>query len=156
MNGAIFFHYCDSESSGFEFDSFPFGKIPDGQILVADMSESISTKPIDWSKHGVVYAGTKKQFGLDGLVITIVRNDLIGKHRKDTPMMLEWEAYAKSPNTFPTTPSCWSIYMCGLNLEYMLNLGGVNELNARARARSELIYKFIDESNGYYTNNVES
>ena len=46
--------------------------------------------------------------------------------------------------------------MCGLNLEYMLSLGGVNELDARAKARSELLYKFIDESNGYYTNNVES
>ena len=71
-------------------------------------------------------------------------------------MMLEWESYAKSPSTFPTTPSCWSIYMCGLNLEYMLSLGGVNELNARAKARSDLLYKFIDESNGYYTNNVEA
>ena len=120
------------------------------------MSSTITTKRIDWSKYAVVYASAHKQIGLEGLVITIVRNNLIGKHRKDTPMMLEWESYAKSPSSFPTTPSCWSIYMCGLNLEHMISLGGVNELNARAKARSDLLYKFIDESNGYYTNTVES
>lgn len=56
------------------------------------MTATITTKKIDWSKYGVVYAGVQDQIGPAGLVITIVRNDLVGKHRKDTPAMLEWEA----------------------------------------------------------------
>ena len=119
------------------------------------MTSTIAVRQIDWTRYGVVYAGTQDQMGPAGVVITIVRNDLIGKHRKDTPTMLQWETYTKAPNGFPVTPSCWSIYMCGLNLEYMINLGGVPELNARTKARSELLYRFIDKSNGYYSNNVD-
>ena len=61
MNGAKYFHYCDNETmQGFEFSDFPFGKVPEDQILVADMSSSITTRPIDWRRFGVVYAGAQK------------------------------------------------------------------------------------------------
>ena len=89
--GADIFHYCDVEpQEAFEFKSFPLDKIPDNQILVADMSLSLTTKQVDWSKYGVVYADATKQLGLPGLVIVIVRNDLIGKQKPDTPAHLNW------------------------------------------------------------------
>lgn len=119
------------------------------------MSSTITTKKIDWSKYGVVYAGVQDQIGPAGLVITIVRNDLVGKHRKDTPAVLQWESQAKSPDSLPATLPCWQVYMCGLNLDYMLSLGGVNEIAARARTRSDLMYRCLDSSKGYYINDVE-
>lgn len=117
------------------------------------MSSTIATKHIDWSKYGVVYAGLKKQVGTTGIYLTVVRDDLIGNHRPDTPNILEWEGYAR--DTTSQWPSVWSLYMCGLNLEYMLSQGGINEMDAKAKMKSELLYACIDESNGYYANSVE-
>ena len=127
--GADIFHYCDVEpQEAFEFKSFPLDKVPDNQILVADMSLSLTTKQVDWSKYGVVYADASKQLGIPGLVIVIVRNDLIGKQKPDTPAHLNWQSYADNPSDFPKTPTCWQIYLLGLNIEYLYQLGGVSEL----------------------------
>lgn len=79
-DGAKFFHYCDNETIvGFEFQKFPYEKVPADQVLVADMSSNFCSKPIDWSKYGVVYAGAQKNVGPAGVTITIVRDDLLGK-----------------------------------------------------------------------------
>ena len=76
---AKYFHYCDNETiQGFEFAEFAHDKVPAGQTLVCDMSSNFCSKPIDWSKYGVVYAGAQKNVGPAGICITIVRNDLIG------------------------------------------------------------------------------
>ena len=154
---AKFFHYCDNETiQGFEFAEFPFDKVPAGQTLVCDMSSNFCTKPIDWSKYGVVYAGAQKNVGPAGLTFVIARNDLIPGHRSDTPLLCDWETFSKAPNTFHNTPSCWPIYMCGLNLAYMLEQGGIPALQAKAVERSTLLYNYIDGSEGYYVNNVEA
>lgn len=118
------------------------------------MSSNFCAKPIDWSKYGVVYAGAQKNVGPAGICITVVRNDLIGGHRKDTPMLCDWATFGKAANTFHNTPACWPIYMCGLNIAYMLEKGGIEAMSGAATARSELLYKFIDDSEGYYTNTV--
>jgi len=124
--GAKFFHYCDNETiQGFEFATFPFDKVPEGQHLVCDMSSNFCTKPIEWEKYGVVYAGAQKNVGPAGITFVIVRNDLIAGHRADTPLLCDWETFSKAANTFHNTPSCWPIYMCGLNVAYMLEQGGL-------------------------------
>jgi len=154
VDGASYFHYTDNEASdGFEFKDFPFEKVPNDQILVADMSSTIATKHIDWSKYGVVYAGLKKHVGTTGIYLTVVRDDLIGNHRPDTPNILAWEGYARE--TTSQWPSVWSVYMLGLNLEYILSQGGINEMDAKAKMKSELLYACIDESRGYYSNTVD-
>ena len=80
-NKAKYFHYCDNETiQGFEFAKFPYEKVPEGQILVSDMSSNFCSKPIDWNKYGVVYAGAQKNVGPAGVTIVIVRNDLIPGH----------------------------------------------------------------------------
>jgi len=84
------------------------------------MSSNFCTRPIDWAKHGVVYAGASKNVGPAGVTFVVVRNDLIAGHRSDTPMLCDWETFNKAANTFHNTPSCWTIYMCGLNIAYMI------------------------------------
>lgn len=154
---AKFFHYCDNETiQGFEFLEFPYDKVPEGQILVADMSSNFMSKPIDWSKYGVVYAGAQKNLGPAGVTVVIARNDLIPGHRSDTPLLCDWETFSKAANTFHNTPSCWPIYMCGLNAAYMIEQGGIPAMQAKAQERSSLLYNYIDASEGYYVNGVEA
>jgi len=154
---AKFFHYCDNETiQGLEFgENFPFNLVPEGQHLVCDMSSNFLTKPVDWSKYGVVYAGAQKNVGPAGALICIIRNDLIAGHRADTPMMCDWELFSKAPNTFQNTPPCWPIYVCGLNLAYMIEQGGIPVMQAKAEERSQMLYNYIDNSAGYYISNVE-
>ena len=154
---AKFFHFCDNETiQGVEFNPFPFDKVPEGQTVVCDMSSNFCSRPIDWSKYGVVYAGAQKNVGPAGLTFCIVRNDLIAGHRADTPLLCDWETFSKAANTFHNTPSCWPIYMCGLNVAYMLEQGGIPAMQAKAEERSSLLYNYIDASEGYYVNNVEA
>jgi|Transcript_6311 phosphoserine aminotransferase len=154
---AKFFHYCDNETiQGFEFgDGFPFDRVPEGQTLVCDMSSNFLSREVDWSKYGVVYAGAQKNVGPAGATIVIVRNDLIAGHRSDTPLLCDWETFSKAANTFHNTPACFPIYVCGLNLAYMIEQGGVPAMKAKAIERSSLLYDFIDNSDGYYVNRVE-
>ena len=154
---AKFFHYCDNETiQGVEFNDFPFDKVPEGQVLVCDMSSNFMTRPVDWSKYGVVYAGAQKNVGPAGVTFVIVRNDLIVGHRSDTPLLCDWESFSKAANTFFNTPSCWPIYICGLNCAYMIEQGGIEAMQAKCLERSTLLYNYIDSSEGYYVNNVES
>jgi len=121
------------------------------------MSSNFLTKPVDWSKYGVVYAGAQKNVGPAGVTIVIARNDLIdAKHRSDTPLLCDWATFSKAANTFHNTPSCWPIYVCGLNLSYMLQEGGIPTLHAKAAERSSLLYNYFDSTDGYYVNNVEA
>ena len=70
--------------------------MPEGQHLVCDMSSNFLTKEIDWSKYAVVYAGAQKNVGPAGVCITIIRNDLIAGHRRDTPYLCDWELFSKA------------------------------------------------------------
>lgn len=118
---AKYFHYCSNETiQGFTMHDFPYEVIPEGQILVADMSSNFCTTRINWEKYGMIYAGAQKNIGPAGVCMGFVRKDLLGKNmRKDTPMLLDWKTFANAPQTFRNTPCCWSIYMCGLNLAHM-------------------------------------
>lgn len=118
------------------------------------MSSNFMSRPIDWSKFGVVYAGAQKNMGPSGATIVIVRNDLIKGHRSDTPLGCDWELQSKSQNMFFNTPSTWPIYMCGLNVAHMIKQGGIPVMQALAKERSELLYGYLDASDGYYINNV--
>lgn len=111
----------DNETAdGFEFKQFPFEKVPDSQPIVCDMSSSFLTKPIDWSKYGVVYASAQKQAGIANTCITVVREDLIGKHSRSAPSLMTFASYKQAPSSFPNTPNTWGIYMCGLYVSYQL------------------------------------
>ena len=90
------------QTSGIELNSqFAFGRVPAEQPLVCDMTGSFLTKPIDWSRYGVVFSGAEKHSATGGSCITIVRRDLIGKHASNTPGMLAWASYRDGPGGFP-------------------------------------------------------
>ncbi len=116
---AAYFHFCDNETiHGVEFKDFPFEKV-EGLELVCDMSSNIGTRPIAWEKYGVIYAGAQKNLGPSGVCVVVVREDLIGHHRKDTPLLFDWKTFAAAPSKMHNTPSCWPIYVTGLNLAHM-------------------------------------
>ena len=79
-----------------EFNDFPFELVKD-MTLVCDMSSNFCSRKIDWEKYGVVYAGAQKNVGPSGVTIVVVREDLIGHQRKDTPVIFDWATYSKAP-----------------------------------------------------------
>ncbi len=151
---AAYFHYCDNETiHGVEFKDFPFEAIGD-TTLVCDASSNIGTRPIDWEKYGVVYAGSQKNLGPAGVCVVVVRQDLIGHQRADTPVLFDWKTFKAAPNKFHNTPACYPIYVTGLNLALM-NKNGLQYYQDLAEKRSSLLYNYIDGSDGYYTNPVD-
>lgn len=119
--------------------------IPQGQLVVCDMSSNFCSRPIDWQKYDVVYAGAQKNVGPAGICITVVRKTLLKNAcKKDAPLLCDWPLFDKAANTFHNTPNCWSIYMCGLNIEYMLEQGGIPAMQAKAEQRSSMLYAAID------------
>lgn len=92
--------------------------------------------------------------GPAGVCIVIIRRDLIGKFKNKMPLLCDWETFNKAANTFHNTPCCWSIYMAGLNIEYMLSKGGIPAMEELAKKRSGLLYDYFDNSDGYYSNGI--
>lgn len=161
---AAYFHYCDNETvHGVEFKAFPYEEIlnkrgPKGEelLLVSDMSSNLCSREIDWDKHAVVYAGSQKNVGPAGACITVIREDLIGRYKRpDTPAICDWETFLHAPAKLHNTPATWSIYVCGLNIAHMLREGGVRHYDELAKARSNMLYEYMDGSQGFYVNNVD-
>lgn len=151
---ATYFHYCENETIyGVEFNNFPFEELKE-QTLVCDMSSNFCTRPIDFSKYGVVYAGAQKNIGPAGVCIVIVRDDLLENNVKEIPEVMRWKAHSDAAGQCYNTPCCWSIYMCGLNIAYMLEKG-MERVNQEAEEKSKLLYDYIEGSEGYYTNPVD-
>ena len=113
--------------------------------LIADMSSDILSRPVDVSKYAMIYGGAQKNVAPAGLTIVIVRKDLVGKSRDITPAMLDYKNMADNDSMY-NTPSCWSIYMCKLVLEWIEKLGGLEEMKKRNEAKAKILYDFIDSS----------
>jgi len=154
---AKYVHYCENETIvGVEFtDNFPFEKFA-GQLVICDMSSNFCSRPVDWSKYDVVYAGAQKNVGPSGCTIVIVKNHLLQQRpSKICPVTLEWDTFAKAATRFHNTPCCYAVYMAGLNIEHMLEKGGIPAMEKLANERSQKFYDSLDNSGGYYTNNVD-
>ena len=148
--GAAYFHYTPNETIG----GVEFGYVPDvGAVpLVADMSSTILSRPVDVSRFGLIYAGAQKNIGPSGLCLVIVRDDLIGKARPDTPAIWDYAAMAKEGSMLNTPPT-FGIYVAGLVFQWLKRLGGLAAIAERNRRKAETLYKAIDGS-GYYRNPV--
>ena len=147
---AAYLHYTLNETiGGVEFPYVPdAGDVP----LVTDASSTILSRPLDVSRFGVVYAGAQKNLGPAGLVVTIVRRDLLGSARSQTPGVLDWAAMAASDSMLNTPPTlAW--YLVGLVLEWIEDRGGLTAMAERNRAKAELLYGAIDRSD-FYSNPV--
>ena len=144
---ADYVHICFNNTIyGTKFNYIPdTGDIP----LVADMSSCILSEPVDVSKFGLIYAGAQKNMAPAGLTVVIVREDLIGNARPDTPSMLDYKLMADNDSMY-NTPPCYAIYIAGLVYEWLLNdVGGLENMKAYNEKKSAILYDYLD-SQDYY------
>ena len=124
-----------------------FTRLPDcGKVpLVADMSSNILSEPYDVRDFGVIFAGAQKNIGPAGLTVVVVRTDLLGHARPDTPKIFDWAKQAQAGSML-NTPATYAIYMAGLCLEWLKKEGGVRVIYMRNQVKAKLLYDFLDES----------
>ena len=121
------------------------------------MSSNFGSREVDWPRFDLVYVGAQKNIGPAGLTIVILKKDIFELNpRKDIVLTHNYQLYSKAANMCQNTPPCYAIYMAGLNLEYMLEQGGLAKMHELAKIRSEMLYAYIDSSEGFYKNIVEA
>jgi len=148
---AAYVHYTPNETiGGVEFPSIPdVGDVP----LVADMSSTILSRPLDVKKFGVIYAGAQKNIGPAGLTLVIVRQDLMGEVLVNTPGMLDYAALAKAGSMLNTPPT-YAWYLAGLVFDWLKQQGGLQAMAAINQQKSQKLYDAIDASS-LYSNPVQ-
>lgn len=147
---AAYLHYTPNETiGGVEFFWTPEVSMP----IVADMSSTILSRPIDVNKFGVIYAGAQKNIGPSGLTIVLVRKDLLGKASPLAPSMLDYKVHADA-GSMSNTPPAYGWYMAGLVFKWLKEQGGLTAIEAMNRRKYEKLYGFID-ANDFYANPVE-
>ena len=149
--GASYVHYTPNETIG----GVEFGFTPEtaGIPLIADMSSSILSRPIDVSKFGLIYAGAQKNIGPPGLTVVIVRQDLIGRARPETPLAFDYRAIADH-HSMLNTPPTFAWYMAGLVFKWLKAAGGLAAMGERNRLKAHRLYAAIDAS-AFYRNGVD-
>ena len=127
-------------------------EIPDtGDVpVIVDVSSCFLSEPLDVSKFGMVYGGAQKNIAPAGLTICIIREDLLGNAREDTPTMLNYKTMADKDSLY-NTPPCWCIYICKLVLEWIRDdIGGLAAMKARNEEKAKVLYDFLDSSNLFH------
>ncbi len=149
-HGAAYVYYTDNETiNGVQFPDIPdVGDVP----LVTDMTSSILSSPLDVSRYGVIFAGAQKNIGPSGLVVVIVREDLLGYAPKHIPSMSDYSIQAKNESMYNTPPT-YSWYVSGLVLKWIKEQGGLEFMERMSRIKSGKLYQVIDDS-GFYSNPV--
>ena len=126
-----------------------YKKLPNtkGKTLVADVSSCFLSEPVDVTKYGVIYGGVQKNVGPAGVVIAIIREDLIPEKPavENTPTMLAWKTQADADSLY-NTPPCYGIYICGKVFKWLKKMGGLEEMQKRNIAKAKVLYDFLDES----------
>jgi len=148
---AAYVHYTPNETiGGVEFHWVPdAGDVP----LVADMSSTLLSRPVDVSKFGVIYAGAQKNIGPAGLTVVIVRDDLMGEAHSATPSMLDYKTQAEAGSMYNTPPT-YAWYLAGLVFQYLKRNGGLQAMAEINKRKADKLYAAIDGS-GFYRNPVD-
>lgn len=117
-----------------------------GKLLVADMSSDILSQPVDVSKYGLIYFGVQKNIGPAGVVVVIIREDLISDEvLEGTPTMLKYKTQADAKSLY-NTPPCYGIYICGKVFKWVKNQGGLEGMKAINEKKAKILYDFLDQS----------
>lgn len=147
---AAYLHFTPNETiGGVEFPYLPeTGDVP----LVADMSSTILSRPMDVSKYGVIYAGAQKNIGPAGLTVVIVRDDLIGKTIAGTPSIFSYQTHVDNDSMYNTPPT-YAWYLAGLVFEWLKEKGGLTGMAAINERKAGKLYAAIDNSD-FYANPV--
>ncbi len=148
---AAYVHYTPNETiGGVEFHWIPdTGEVP----LVADMSSTILSRPIDVSRYGVIYAGAQKNIGPAGLTVVIVREELIGQPLDAQPKMFDYATHAENGSMYNTPPT-YAWYLAGLVFEWLKELGGLEAISRINHGKAQRLYSAIDASD-FYSNPVD-
>lgn len=146
-DNAAYLHITSNETiGGIQYRDFPdSGNVP----LFADMSSDIMSRPLDVSRFGLIYAGAQKNLGPSGVTLVIIREDLLQDTPKDLPTMLRYAVHAEN-NSLYNTPPAFSVYMVNLVLKWIKRKGGLAAMERLNREKTELIYRAIDDSGGFY------
>ncbi len=144
---ASYVHFTSNNTIfGTQFKSEPeVGDVP----LVCDASSDILHKKIDVNKYGLIYAGAQKNMGPAGATLVIIRNDLLERSSDELHTYLNYSVHA-GKNSLYNTPPSYTVYIIGLVYKWLLNMGGLDVMYKRNVEKAEILYNFIDESDGYY------
>ena len=137
-------YICENNTIyGTKYKTLPNTK---GKLLVADQSSCFLSEPVDVTKYGLIFAGVQKNVGPAGMVVAIVREDLITEDTLPfTPTMLKYKTHADAESLY-NTPNCWCIYICGLVFKYLLKNGGLEAMKKRNEEKAAILYDYLDNS----------
>jgi len=149
---ASYVHIATNETiHGVQFKQPPeVGNVP----LVADMSSDILSAPVDVRRYGLIYAGAQKNIGPSGLVLIIIRRDLLQRPTRPMAKIFRYIEHA-THDSMLNTPNTWGWYLAGLTFQWLRDNGGLVAMDERNRQKSELLYGAIDGSGGYYRNPID-
>ncbi len=149
---AVYVHYTTNETiHGVEYHAIPdVGEIP----LVADMSSNILSGPLAVERFGLIYAGAQKNIGPSGVVLMIVRRDLLQCTVRPMARIFRYAAHVAASSML-NTPNVWGWYLTGLVFQWLKEQGGMRAMEQRNKAKAECLYAAIDGSGGYYQNRVD-
>lgn len=144
---AAYVHICGNETiGGIEYQTYPdTGAVP----LVADMSSHIMSRPIEWGKIALAFAGAQKNLGPAGLAVVIIDKSIMENGKEGLPAYLSYKTHAAKASLY-NTPPVFAIYMMKLTVDWVKSQGGLAEMEKRALARSGALYDVIDGSDGWY------
>lgn len=146
-NEAAYCHFTSNETA----DGVQFHWIPEtyGVPLIADITSDFLTKKIDVSRYGMLYASAQKNIGMAGLTIVIIRDDLLDQSMDITPVVFNYGKQAKNNSRINTLPT-YSVYITGLVFRWLLDLGGLDEVEALNKQKAEALYAVIDNYDQYH------
>lgn len=141
---ADYVYICENNTIyGTKFKTLPNTK---GHTLVADVSSCFLSEPVDVSKYGVIYGGVQKNIGPAGVVIVIIREDLITEDTlPGTPTMLKYKTHADAKSLY-NTPPAYGIYICGKVFKWLKKMGGLSAMKEHNEEKAKILYDFLDES----------
>ena len=141
---ADYVYICENNTIyGTKYKKLPNTK---GKTLVADVSSCFLSEPVNVSDYGIIYAGVQKNIGPAGMVISIVRDDLITDDvLPGTPTMMKFKTHADAGSLY-NTPNCYCIYMCGKVFKWLKKMGGLEVMKQRNEEKAKLLYDFLDQS----------
>lgn len=148
-NDTAYIHYTSNETiGGVEFNWSPTPPKDPEIPLVADMSSNILSRPIDVSRHGLIYAGAQKNLGPAGLTLVIIRKDLAGNPLPGTPTLFDYQVHIDN-NSMYNTPPTYAIYITGLVIKWLKNKGGLAAIEQNNIRKAKLIYDLLDTNDFY-------
>ena len=141
---ADYVYICENNTIyGTKFKQLPNTK---GKLLVSDVSSCFLSEPVDVTKYGIIYGGVQKNIGPAGVVIVIIREDLITEDTiPGTPTMLKYKTHADNGSMY-NTPPAYGIYVCGKVFKWLKKMGGLEAMQQRNQQKAKVLYDFLDSS----------